>query len=130
MAWGLMAFAVFSVAWWYATELAGAGDLRFYLLLQAAPLVMVPLWQWLYDDWQVDARRDRSAFGLALLLYVAAKVAELYDHAIAEALGALTGHTLKHLLAAAAAALIVHRLAARVEYRRTPAADSSGHAAR
>lgn len=102
--------AVLSVAWWHFTEQAGAGDLRPYLLLQALPLVLIPLWQWTCDM----PRVERLAFGGALLLYVIAKLAELNDHAIATALGAPTGHTLKHLLATGAAALVVARLARRV----------------
>src|SRR4051812_3491637 len=41
----LVALALGSVAWWWWTEARGAGDLRPYLLLQGAPLVLVPLWQ-------------------------------------------------------------------------------------
>jgi hypothetical protein len=110
---GLAAFAAFSVGWWHFTELAGAGDLRPYLLLQVAPLVLIPLWQWLHGS----PRADRRAFGLALLLYVAAKLAESFDYPIGAALGGLTGHTLKHLLATAAAAVIVHRLIGRAGMR-------------
>ena len=102
--------AVLSVAWWYFTELAGAGDLRPYLLLQVAPLLLIPLWQGIHDS----PRADRLAFGIALLLYLAAKLTELYDHEIAAALGSISGHTLKHLLATGAAALIIGRLAVRV----------------
>ena len=107
---GLAAFAIFSVAWWYGTDLVAVGDLRPYLLLQAAPIILVPLWQWVYDS----ERADRVAFGMALLLYVAAKFAELYDHEIGAVFGTLTGHTLKHLLATGAAALIAARLLVRV----------------
>ena len=57
---------------------------------------------------------DRLAFGAALAIYVLAKFAELNDHEIAAALGVVTGHTLKHLLATGAAALIVGRLVRRV----------------
>ena len=114
---GLAAFGVSSVAWWRFTELAGAGDLRPYLLLQAAPLVLIPLWQWLHDS----PRADRRAFGLALLLYVAAKLTELFDHEIGAVLGGFTGHTAKHLLATAAAAVIVHRLIGRAATRPTGA---------
>ena len=50
-----------------------AGDLRPYLLLQILPLVLIPLWQWIY--------RARAATGShsasALALYAVAKVAEL-----------------------------------------------------
>lgn len=99
-------FALLSVAWWYATLQQGAGDLRPYLLLQCLPLVLIPLWQWIYGA----PRRDRIAFGWALALYVAAKFAELGDYQVLAALGVVSGHTLKHLLATAAAALIVARL--------------------
>ena len=102
--------AVVSVAWWYFTDLSGQGDLRPYLLLQGLPILLIPLWQWLYKA----PAADRLAFGAALAIYVLAKFAELYDHEIAAALGPVTGHTLKHLLATGAAALIVGRLVARV----------------
>jgi hypothetical protein len=103
--------AIASVAWWYFTDLSGQGDLRPYLLLQILPILLIPLWQWIYRM----PVADRLAFGGALALYVVAKFAELNDHEIAAALGAVTGHTLKHLLAAGAAALIVGRLVFRVQ---------------
>ena len=105
----LALFAVVSVGWWYLTDLSGNGDLRAYLLLQGLPILLIPLWQWIYDM----PNADRLAFGAALALYVVAKLAELNDHEIAAALGAVTGHTLKHLLASGAAALIVARLGRR-----------------
>jgi hypothetical protein len=102
--------AMASVAWWYFTDLSGEGDLRPYLLLQALPILLIPLWQWVYGM----SGADRVAFGSALAIYVIAKFAELNDHEIAAVLGAASGHTLKHLLATVAAALIVGRLAGRV----------------
>ena len=99
-----------SVAWWYFSELAGAGDLRPYLLMQGLPIILIPLWQWLYDM----PKADRLSFGGALLLYVIAKFAELHDHEIAAVLGTTTGHTLKHLLATLAAGLIIGGLVRRV----------------
>jgi hypothetical protein len=102
--------AVASVTWWYVTDLSGSGDLRPYLLLQGLPILLIPLWQWIYRA----PGADRLAFGGALALYVVAKFAELGDHEIAAVLGVVSGHTLKHLLAAGAAALIVGRLAVRV----------------
>jgi len=107
----LAVFGIASVAWWHFTGLTGVGDLRPYLLLQALPIILIPLWQWLYDI----PRAERWAFAGALLLYVIAKFAELYDHEIAAILGAITGHTLKHLLATAAAAGIVGSLIRRVK---------------
>jgi hypothetical protein len=99
----LSLFAVASVGWWHLTEQAGRGDLRPYLLLQIAPLLLVPIWQWIGQA----PVAERKAFGGALLLYAIAKWAELNDHQIAAVTAPLTGHTLKHLLAAVAAAVIV-----------------------
>ncbi|MBS1191831.1 MAG: hypothetical protein H6R10_3623 [Rhodocyclaceae bacterium] len=106
----LAVFAIASVAWWYATELWVKGDLRPYLLLQGLPLVLVPLWQAIYRA----PRLDRVWFGVALLLYVFAKGAEVFDHELLAALGWISGHTLKHLLATGAAAVLVGRLVQRI----------------
>ena len=111
---GLSAFAAAGVAWWRIT-----GDLRPYLALQIAALVLVPLWQWLSES----PRKDQAAFGLAVVFYVVAKLTELYDHQIGAVLGGLTGHTLKHLLATAAAAVIIHRLIRRAPENVVAASD-------
>jgi len=82
------------------------GDRRPYLLLQGLPLVLVPVWQGHTNA----PRLTRVAFGIAILLYVVAKVAELNDHAIYAQLGLISGHTIKHLLATLAAAILVGQL--------------------
>ncbi|MBP8169532.1 MAG: hypothetical protein KAX99_07680 [Azonexus sp.] len=103
----LIIYAITSVFWWYVGELNGKSDLRPYLLLQILPIVLIPLWQAIYQSPQ----RDRLWFGAAFLLYVLAKLAELNDHEfLAMSHGLVSGHTLKHLLATAAAAALVHRL--------------------
>ena len=98
----LLAAAVASVLWWSWTEGRGRGDLRPYLLLQAAPLVLVPLWQWLHGA----PRRERLLVAIAVVLYVAAKGFETEDAAVLAATGAVSGHTLKHLVAAVASAAL------------------------
>jgi hypothetical protein len=102
----LVAFAIAGVLWWSWTESRGAGDLRPYLLLQGAPLLLIPLWQAIHGS----PRHERIAFGVAIALYVLAKIAEVADRAIFDALGVVSGHTLKHLLAAGGAAAIVAAL--------------------
>ena len=110
----LALFGAASVGWWYYTEQitghltgqTGAGDLRPYLLLQGLPLLLIPIWQAHY----AAPKADRLAFGFAILLYVLAKVAEVNDHAVLALLGFMSGHTLKHLLATAASAVIVWRM--------------------
>jgi hypothetical protein len=115
----LALLGVTSVAWWHFTEQAGSGDLRPYILLQALPLLLIPLWQAIHGA----PGRDRIWFGIALLLYVAAKASELLDHPIAAQTGWISGHTLKHLLAAAAAAAIVWRLKKRLHEPKPAAPD-------
>jgi hypothetical protein len=93
--------AAASVYWWNLT-----GDLRPYLFLQALPLVLIPLWQWIYKA----PRERRLAFAVAIGLYVLAKIAELEDRAIYDLTGFVSGHTVKHVLASAGAAAIVFNL--------------------
>jgi hypothetical protein len=101
--------AIASVFWWHVTEQAGSGDLRPYLLLQGLPLVLIPLWQ----AEAGAARGDRIAFGVAIGLYVVAKLAELADREIHGVLGFVSGHTIKHLLATAGAGVLVAQLGRR-----------------
>ena len=111
--------AIASVLWWYVTETFGHGDLRPYLFLQLSPMLLVPLWQALARA----PRNDRLAFGAAILLYIVARAAELNDVAVFGALGWISGHTIKHLLATCAAAVIVAHLVARdTRPEATPAA--------
>src|SRR4051812_7436651 len=98
----LLTAAVASVLWWAWTEGRGRGDLRPYLLLQTAPLVLVPLWQWLHGA----PRRERVLVAAAVALYVVARVLESEDAAVLAAPGVLSGHPLKPLLAAAASLLL------------------------
>lgn len=80
------------VFYWKAT-----GDLRLYLWTQIVPLLAVPAALLLFP-----ARfSHRGAYWAVLACYVLAKVAEVADFPIFEATGhAISGHTLKHLVAA------------------------------
>ena len=107
----LVGAAMLSVMWWSITESDGTGDLRPYLLIQIAPLIMIPLWQWAANA----NKRDRIAFGIAILLYVLAKIAELHDRDVFNMLGFMSGHTIKHLLAIAAVAALTVNVVLRVK---------------
>jgi len=101
----LVGFGVLSVLWWSLTA-----DLRSYLLIQAAPLVLIPALQW-----QTGAPTGRRiAFTLAIILYVFAKLFEVADAQVFQAFGVLSGHTIKHLLAALAAFVLIR------QFDRTP----------
>lgn len=122
LALALAAAGVASVLWWSITEAHGAGDLRPYLLLQASPLFLIPLWQAGYGT----PRTERLAFAVAIALYLVAKAAELGDHRIYATLGFMSGHTIKHLLSIAASAVLVANLVSRVRRseRLSPAGDN------
>ena len=110
--------AVFSVFWWWLSSELGktfgeiVGDLRPYILLQASPMVLIPLWQWIYQR----PKAERWGFAAALILYALAKITEIYDHQIAAFSTQfltpylLSGHTLKHLFATLAAFFIVRTI--------------------
>lgn len=71
-----------------------SGDLRFYLLAVTAPLVGVML--------LLPARRGTAFWVAGLILYGLARAAEVMDGPIFETMEMVSGHTLKHVLAAAA----------------------------
>jgi len=105
---------VFSVFWWQYSE-----DLRIYIWVQGAPLLAIP-----YVVAAFPARythRHHLLYGVGL--YALAKVAELLDHQIYAATGAaISGHSLKHLLAAAAVLCVWRMLQRRQSL--TPVASS------
>ena len=96
----LVGLGVASLVYWRITEAAGAGDLRFYGIVQFYPLLAVPLMCWLFPGRRTDGR---YVF-LLLLGYAVAKLAEHFDVEVYAILGgAVSGHSLKHLVAALAA---------------------------
>lgn len=90
----LVLAGVASVLWWHLGELRGAGNLLPYLVVQAGALAAIPL---LVAGGEVPGR---GAWLLALGLYLSAKGLEAADRQVLAAVGA-SGHTLKHLAAAA-----------------------------
>ncbi len=98
-----------SVPYWYWTEIQNAGDLRPYLLVQFGSLVVVVLLLVLYP-----ARYQGTAYLVAgLAAYAAAKGLEVADRGIFEFSGIVSGHTLKHLVAAGGVACLVRMLGVR-----------------
>jgi hypothetical protein len=86
-----------SVFYWSWGEASGSGDLRFYGLVQYYPLLAIPL-----IIWMSPACYTRTAtLGGALALYGIAKLLEILDSEIFSAGEIVSGHTLKHLAAAA-----------------------------
>ncbi len=91
--WPLLALGVFSLLLWRWT-----GDLRLYGWVQFFPCLALPLMFWLLPPKYTGT----SYWIAAAALYVLAKILEFQDRAIFSAGHILSGHTLKHLAAAAA----------------------------
>jgi hypothetical protein len=94
-----LAAAGLAAAWyWHLTELRGQGDLRPYILVQFLPLAALPLILALFPCRYLDGRTLMAGLGW----YAAAKACEHFDRPVYDALGgAVSGHTFKHILAAA-----------------------------
>jgi hypothetical protein len=103
----LVAAGVAATLYWYATYNAGAGDLRPYALVQAYPALAIVLICWLFPG-----RHTHGRYVLYLLLwYGIAKAFEAYDGKVYDLLGStVSGHTVKHLLAAVAACVVLAML--------------------
>jgi predicted membrane channel-forming protein YqfA (hemolysin III family) len=106
----LVASGASSVIYWYVTELAGHGDLRPYALIQFGSLAVILVVLLVFRE-----REPGTGFLWAgLACYVAAKIFELADAPVYSVLP-VSGHTLKHLFAAAGVGAIALMLDARCE---------------
>jgi hypothetical protein len=96
--WPLIAIGVFSLLLWRWT-----GDLRLYVWVQFFPCLALPLMFLL-----LPPKYSGTFYWLiAAALYAFAKLFEFYDGAIYSAGAIVSGHTLKHLAAAAACVAIL-----------------------
>ncbi|MEI7997588.1 MAG: ceramidase domain-containing protein [Methylococcaceae bacterium] len=92
----LLAAGMASVVYWYVSELNGSGDLRPYLLVQFLPIVLIPLMLVLFNS-----RLDGNKYIWGIIgAYAVSKLMEHFDARIYSALGVVSGHSLKHLVAA------------------------------
>jgi len=105
----LIAAGLGSVLYWRFSELAGAGDLRFYGFVHFIPLLLIPLLLWLFPPRYSRERGLWTVLGLFLLTVPC----ELFDRAIYACGGMVSGHTLKHLVAAGAVGRVLRTLARR-----------------
>ena len=96
--WPLLALGVFSLLLWRWT-----GDLRLYGWVQFFPVVALVLLFLLF----ASRYAGTSYWILAAALYALAKVFEYYDREIYSLGSILSGHTIKHLTAAAACYVIL-----------------------
>ena len=108
-----------SVYYWHLTESAGSGDLRPYAIVQFLPLLLIPA--------ILIIRRDASdltgTFWLLALFYIAAKLFEFFDDGVYGSLQVMSGHSLKHVVAALSPAILIFAL-----HRRLGRATGKAHA--
>ncbi len=98
----LLACGVAAVLHWYHSESIGQGDLRAWGYVQFWPVVLV-----LWLIWRAPARYSRGAdIPRVYACYAVALLVEWLDHEIYSATaGLVSGHSLKHLVAALGAYL-------------------------
>jgi hypothetical protein len=115
-----------SVIYWASSEADGQGDLRYYLVVQFLPMLLVPI----LLLWRPPTTLAVRWIWAMLGLYVAAKACELLDGPIASILPLeLTGHVLKHLFAGASGCAFLQALKRSREYpvgNRTGIQDRTG----
>lgn len=99
----LICAGVASVMHWYISETQGQGDLCLYALVQFYPLLLIPVILLFFKS-----RYTQVNFYWALLcLYGLSKVFEYFDVVIFEYSNFISGHTIKHMLAAMAVGVLL-----------------------
>ncbi|GJL74196.1 alkaline phytoceramidase [Nitrosomonas sp.] len=95
-----------SVLYWYWGEQQGAGNLNFYIVIQFYSLLLVVLLSLILPSRYTHGNDIYKIIGL----YAIAKLVEILDHQIFDFGHVISGHTVKHLLAAWAVWWIVRML--------------------
>ncbi len=104
--WPLLAVGLFSVAYWHFTEIQGQGDLRLYGLVQFFPILLIPAILLMFKP----SFTHVTAIWAVLGLYLLSKLAELWDGVLYGFIGFLSGHSLKHIIAALAPFIFLRAL--------------------
>jgi hypothetical protein len=106
----MLLVGIASVVYWIATERAGAGNLMPYVVLQVYSVVMLLALALLYPSRYTRGGDVYWVFAA----YAIAKLLELFDHEVLALGNLVSGHSLKHLLAAVAGLIICRMLWLRV----------------
>ena len=103
----LLAIGIASVLHWIWSEHAGHGDLRYYLIVQFYPMITIALMLIFLPSRYTHG----NSYWALFLCYALAKIAEIYDRQIfSYTENIISGHSLKHLFAAAGAAWLIRML--------------------
>jgi hypothetical protein len=102
----MVTLGIGSVLYWHWTETQGAGDLRFYFVVQFFPLIALPI-LFLFFAPRYTRTGDMIA---SLACYGLAKALEILDYPVYAQGGLVSGHTLKHLIAGLSAYFVLFML--------------------
>jgi hypothetical protein len=102
----LLIIGAASVVYWGVTEVRGAGDLRPYAVVQFLPILLIPLILLMYRS-----EYDKTGFlWIVVALYVLSKLFEQFDLAVFETGRLISGHSVKHIVAALAPLVFLYGL--------------------
>jgi hypothetical protein len=93
----LLGVGVASVLAWWLSDNGTGGDLRLYVLVQYLPMLLIPVIVLTYPP----ALRPTGYVWALVAAYAIAKLLELLDGPVLSTTGMVSGHALKHLVAAA-----------------------------
>jgi hypothetical protein len=106
--WPLLALGVFTVLYWYGTERAGSGNVMPYGIYQGWSILIIVL---VLVGYPATRYSRGPLLAWAAVWYGLAKAFETFDLEIYRLLGgALSGHSIKHLIASIAVFAIVWQL--------------------
>ena len=107
--WSLVLLGIGAALYWSWTESRGVGDLRPYAVVQFLPVILMPLILLLFSSRYLGNPLLLCAFAL----YFAAKALEHFDKPMQSLTGIVSGHSLKHVVAAVAVLCIILSVPAR-----------------
>lgn len=102
---GCLFVAVGSVVYWKVSLLLGFEDLRPYVMIQFLPIIILMIWSMIHP---FNTRYQRIQISCLLIIYILAKISEHWDQEVDYLTHhLLSGHTIKHLLAALASYVMI-----------------------
>lgn len=104
----LLILGIGSVLYWQHTENIHQGDLRWYALVQFLPIVLIPVLLLLFKS-----SYNTKYLWFVLLAYVIAKFFEHFDDEVYHLFNGISGHTIKHFVAAIAPWFFWHAIKVR-----------------
>ena len=99
----LVLLGIISIIYWQMTKEKGHEDLRFYVLIQFLPIILIPVILLLYNN----QNQNIKTYWYILAIYVVAKICEASDEFIFASFKIISGHSLKHLIASLAPILLL-----------------------